>query len=649
MWLLDARTFLLCPFADDKIPPYGILSHTWVLPPLFEVSFQELQQLKAKKAQTRAGIVNNDSRYAKIKGCCAKAQSENPKIHYVWIDTCCIDKTSSAELSESIGSMFRWYQAAMKCYAYMEDVAPGDDVVVALGNSRWFTRGWTLQELIAPKDLRFFNKLWNEIGSKETLSNDIEHITRIPSAVLRLGSLAKYSVAQKMSWAAQRKCTRSEDRAYSLLGLFGVSMPMLYGEGEKAFLRLQLEIMKLSTDHSLFAWKGPGDFRGPLAGSPLEFEECQDINAGPLAYGTAESTYEMTNVGLRITLLVSKTTLKDEQFVKYAFLNCKVKGERAVGIWIQEIIVQGQPTGLFVRHFPEIFDLQAGDESDMKDSWVSQKLYLVQPDFHLFDVAEAFHEMKMGANPPSDSAAARHEPVYNKALTQGRLNFNIAELLRAIPWTRGYGISIVNLCNDVRSSNQPIYDKRTRKATVDALEGILDALQQAYKAIYFSNSPSLQEDPNGKDEHKRISSGALVSFTGLVDSCLTVFYQIQSLLTGESTGEVMERKFDRKLFQFHEEVKKNQKMTAFLVPKRSIFDVNRKIKVGSSLQSLSRIDEYNMELHRLQSDLIRWTHMLDMSYPMRPVIISDATHPNGPPRETFEELRDSANSSIERP
>ncbi|KAI6002305.1 hypothetical protein F5J12DRAFT_906395 [Pisolithus orientalis] len=142
---------------------------------------------------------------------------------WLWIDTCCIDKRSSAELSEAINSMYRWYRNSQMCYVYLND---------------WFSRGWTLQELVAPKEAEFFNKSWVSIGIKQDLTSLLEDITRIPEKSVR-------AVAHIMSWAADRKTTRVEDRAYSLLGLFGVNMPMLYGEGSKAFQRLQLEIIRM--------------------------------------------------------------------------------------------------------------------------------------------------------------------------------------------------------------------------------------------------------------------------------------------------------------------------------------------------------------------------------------------------------------------
>lgn len=175
-------------------------------------------------------------------------------------DRCCIDKTSSAELSEAINSMFRWYERARVCYAYLSDVSGDANLRVDVREfveSRWFTRGWTLQELVAPKSVLFYSKRgrgWHFLGSKEDLCDHISNITGIDTDTLYGAGLELASVARKMSWASQRETTRIEDTAYCLLGIFDVNMPLLYGEGEKAFLRLQEEILRSSYDYSLFAW-----------------------------------------------------------------------------------------------------------------------------------------------------------------------------------------------------------------------------------------------------------------------------------------------------------------------------------------------------------------------------------------------------------
>ncbi|KAF2137081.1 uncharacterized protein K452DRAFT_353673 [Aplosporella prunicola CBS 121167] len=262
MRVLNSRTLKF----DSGIFKYGeheyaIVSHRWRDE---EVDYQEmLESIRSPKTEQKNG-------YEKIKRACKQAVKD--KLEYLWIDTCCIDKSSSAELSESINSMYAWYRAASVCYAYLDDVP---DYVYAYADpdfdkSAWFTRGWTLQELLAPEKLKFFSKGWREIGRKSSLYNQLSKITGIDIDVLTGStSVLSVSIAQRMSWASKRKTTRVEDQAYCLMGMFNVNMPMLYGEGEKAFIRLQEEIMADSDDESIFAWRDPNadpeDLYGLLA------------------------------------------------------------------------------------------------------------------------------------------------------------------------------------------------------------------------------------------------------------------------------------------------------------------------------------------------------------------------------------------------
>ena len=147
---------------------------------------------------------------------------------------------------------------------------------------RYWTRGWCLQEVIAPSEVMFFDKEWLLIGSKAELKEEIEAITSIDRWVLTCSTpLSSISIAKRMSWAAARNTTLTEDMAYCLLGIFDVNMPLLYGEGPKAFVRLQEEILKKTTDLSLFAWLANEHtlFRGGLAESPAEFRSCGKICA----------------------------------------------------------------------------------------------------------------------------------------------------------------------------------------------------------------------------------------------------------------------------------------------------------------------------------------------------------------------------------
>lgn len=178
--------------------------------------------------------------YTKIKRCCGMALSEGWK--YVWIDTCCIDKTSSADLSEAINAMYGWYEKAEVCYVYLADVS-ATDFDDEFRISRWFFTGWTLQELLAPRTVVFYYRDWEELGTKWSLRDEISRATGITHH--QMIDHKRVNVATRMSWAALRETTPIEDTAYSLLGLFDINMPLLYGEGSKAFMRLQHEILQI--------------------------------------------------------------------------------------------------------------------------------------------------------------------------------------------------------------------------------------------------------------------------------------------------------------------------------------------------------------------------------------------------------------------
>ncbi|KAI1127615.1 heterokaryon incompatibility protein-domain-containing protein [Nemania abortiva] len=280
MRLINVTTKTLEIFNDDTqpIPPYAILSHTWGSDHE-EISFHDLQEGKRKTGRGQY----------KFDKCCSQAAYDG--LSYTWIDTCCIDKASSTELSEAINSMFKWYKTATVCYAYLYDVKVGEDLNKPgsrFSESCWFQRGWTLQELIAPRIVQFYDSDWNELGSKRGLATVLHSITRIPRIFL-LGTdrLSNASVAQRMSWAAGRVTKRKEDLAYCLLGIFGITMPMIYGEGERAFRRLQEEITKHIDDDSILAWNFNNNIStnrlegalpgGALAPSPSSFAASNHI------------------------------------------------------------------------------------------------------------------------------------------------------------------------------------------------------------------------------------------------------------------------------------------------------------------------------------------------------------------------------------
>ncbi|KAK0753788.1 heterokaryon incompatibility protein-domain-containing protein [Schizothecium vesticola] len=227
MWLINVHTLELEYFMGQNTPPYAILSHTWEDE---EVTYQDMRQLTPDTG------TRNKQGFAKIRETCRLAASDG--LRYAWVDTCCIDKSSSAELTEAINSMYRWYEDAAVCYAYLSDFDDSADET-ALAASRWFTRGWTLQELIAPENVTFWSRNWVKLGDKWDLNDCLHTITNIPARLLRGTSIVSdYSIACRMSWAARRETTRVEDTAYCLLGLFNINMSLLYGEGSNAFYRL---------------------------------------------------------------------------------------------------------------------------------------------------------------------------------------------------------------------------------------------------------------------------------------------------------------------------------------------------------------------------------------------------------------------------
>ena len=296
MRLLHTKSLQFEEFFDSKIPKYAILSHRWEEK---EVSFQDF---KVGKRQRWPGFL-------KVRSCCLLAKSRG--FDWVWIDTCCIDKKSSAELSEAINSMFRWYAEAGECYAYLSDVRlmQGLDFRKSFAQSAWFTRGWTLQELLAPTNVIFLDRNWNRIGKKKELLSEISAATGIGDQYLE--SMNGASVATKMSWVSRRQTSRVEDIAYCLLGIFDVNMPLLYGEGRKAFLRLELEIVKKSDDESIFAWTSTSaqGSSGLLALWPDAFADSADISAClPRFYFNNQGAiverqpYSMTNRGLELTV-----------------------------------------------------------------------------------------------------------------------------------------------------------------------------------------------------------------------------------------------------------------------------------------------------------------------------------------------------------
>ncbi|PIL25319.1 hypothetical protein GSI_13208 [Ganoderma sinense ZZ0214-1] len=275
---------------------------------------------------TQLSIWNADSGLSdKVRRACEIARGDGYR--YIWIDSCCINKDSSSELSEAINSMFNWYRASQICYAFLVDVPSDEDPRAEdsmFRESRWFQRGWTLQELVAPLLVVFLSKDWKGLGTKEGLAETIQEITSIDIEILtHKRALSDESVANRMGWASRRETTRVEDEAYSLLGIFDITMSTLYGEGRYAFRRLQEEILRRIPDQSLFAWGSKdvptfpttscemrcfvADTRTLLASSPTDFTK-EDNGIIPTTGDSIASLqlpveeYTHTPYGIRIQL-----------------------------------------------------------------------------------------------------------------------------------------------------------------------------------------------------------------------------------------------------------------------------------------------------------------------------------------------------------
>lgn len=239
--------FSLVERVGSEIPRYAVLSHTWGLDDE-EVTFKDVMK---GRGESKPG-------YRKLTFCGEQAAKDG--LDFFWVDTCCIDKTSSAELAEAINSMFKWYQKAQRCYVFLTDVSvprPLTDITQeewgsTFESSRWFKRGWTLQELLAPTSVDFFSQDKRWIGDKNTLLQALHNTTRLPIPALQNHTLSQFSVHDRMSWIEGRMTKREEDAAYSLLGIFDIHMPLIYGEGrEKAFARLRKEIEGSHDEHPL--------------------------------------------------------------------------------------------------------------------------------------------------------------------------------------------------------------------------------------------------------------------------------------------------------------------------------------------------------------------------------------------------------------
>ena len=355
MRLINVRTYILEEFFNEQVPPYAILSHTWGRDQ-DEVSFRDITERSAERASANHWPI-------KLSGCCEQAAKDG--LEYVWIDTCCIDKDNSVELGEAINSMFRWYREAKTCYVYLSDVTDESHMESGFSGSRWFTRGWTLQELLAPRDVQFYNSTWKLLGNKTDteILRPIEKVTGIPRLFLRGEALTNASIAQRMSWASGRTTKRKEDIAYCLLGIFDITMPMILGEGDRAFIRLQEKLIKRTTrDASIFAWGLPSETSAPayfeditsagiFASSPADFANSSRISRNREIKSRATFVVDGGCVRSEIPLY------RDPTGQLFGLLNCGLlsnnNGSKVVGIPLVE-----DPSGEYIRprgHYPQLF------------------------------------------------------------------------------------------------------------------------------------------------------------------------------------------------------------------------------------------------------------------------------------------------------
>lgn len=329
LWLLDTSSYERHRGTKSK---YAILSHRWKRHPRFgdEIDFQALNPSTLSSHTTRLHQQDSDEDRAccplcKIKDACAKAREQ--RIQWLWIDTCCIDKMNAVEYTRAINSMFEYYREAYVCFAFLYDVAwqNGASSVQMFKSqdperpglaSEWFERGWTLQELLAPRHMEFYDRKWTLMGTKQELAQDLDNLTRIDKKyLLENGAFKKASVATRLSWMAGRTTEYIEDIAYSMLGIMDVNMPAQYGEGAKAFMMLQRMVIENSSDESIFAWtipteglkcyRGLGELKkwtpstwGLLAPSPDCFRGSRDLvvadRVSPRPYSWAQKSVQFS-------------------------------------------------------------------------------------------------------------------------------------------------------------------------------------------------------------------------------------------------------------------------------------------------------------------------------------------------------------------
>lgn len=392
MRLINAQSLELEDFFLGTKPQYAILSHTWGFN---EVTYQDIMNGNARAKEG----------YTKIEKTCKLAITMN--LSYVWVDTCCIDKTSSAELSEAINSMYRWYRDSTVCYAFLADVeGTGPDETMLY--SRWFTRGWTLQELIAPRNVEFYNSQWQYICTRDEQATLISRGTTIDIGVLKhLYGPEGFSVAQRMSWAARRETTRIEDGAYCLLGIFSVNVSLIYGEGDNAFRRLLEAIITRGNDLTIFNYGRDGIL-------PKDAASYHDQHRRQESQRNQE--FALTNMGLKFTGIGALWRFKNEL------------GANCIGIETGSEIFEGRHELLIIALLqigPSIFVRARKYEWLVFDADHRHSLMPIELD--------SFHIVEDSSFYPSEPAPANYPILRNNYRLHLNWDFKIGEVMDAMP------------------------------------------------------------------------------------------------------------------------------------------------------------------------------------------------------------------------
>jgi hypothetical protein len=359
MRLINSQTFELRSFLPHEIPEYVILSHRWGPE---EITYKNIIQNPISDEKSPARQLQG---FAKVKDTCKLASDDG--YSWVWIDSCCIDKESSTDVDKAINSMWAYYMKSNICYVYMADIPDAlAGWSINFQKSNWFTRGWTLQELIAPVYVEFYAADWSPIGTKLERYKEIAEITTIDRDLLALNKpIDGYTTAERLSWAAHRQVTQEEDESYSLLGLFQIHMPMLYGEGRsRAFARLQEEIYLSTCDDSIFLFRYSihVDDQPLIADCPTRFcqrancDLCQRQIGGVQSFPSQIPYCSVTESNFWRTqpheqMITTVTPYRNEMSVplsviQYGFVSSKLIffGERKDKKWISHVAILNHTT-----------------------------------------------------------------------------------------------------------------------------------------------------------------------------------------------------------------------------------------------------------------------------------------------------------------